>query len=156
MINALPIVAIAFTLALLPSPQDELDIALRQVTTWSHLEEGIDYEVDMSGPTPAVYLSDSTCFTASNLRCHDQAMHCKYVAAGTVCVYCDGTGSGGAWTATNGICVQNPGDSCLVNPAGQGACGKQRRSTCAGPAGALPCTAVAVQSRKDCEPKECT
>lgn len=132
---------------------DDLAMALRPVTPISELEEGVDYTIVMEAGGPQVLLADSSCFTASNLRCHDQAMHCAYVLAGATCVYCDG--SGGAWTATNGICVQNPSSACLVNPAGQTGCGRQRRSTCGAAPGGLTCTTVPTFG-SSCALKECT
>ena len=139
------------TLGLAPSPDDDLDRAIRAVMAWDEMVEGVDYVNTELGQL----LPGLTCYTAANLRCMDNDMHCKYVAAGTICVYCDG--SGGMWMATNGLCVQNPNDNCLVNPAGnQTKCGKQRRSTCTGVAPNQACPTVATPSNKDCFVKECT
>jgi len=136
------------------APEDDLDRALRAMSDLSTLTEGVDYEVDqVSG---AVLLYGNSCFTQSNLRCIDQAMPCKHVGTGGQCIYCDGTG--GMFMATNGFCTPDTGINCLVNPAGQTGCGKQRRSTCAGgtPTGGGTCTTVATPSTANCNIKECT
>jgi len=134
-----------------PTPDDDLDGVLRSVDSWDLLKEGVDYEYTDIG----IVLQGLTCYTASSLRCIDQDMHCRYVAAGTVCTYCDGTG--GMWIASNGICVQDPnGVGCTVNPAGGGKCGKQRRSSCIGVAPNLSCGTVTIPSTRDCDLKECT
>lgn len=135
-----------------PTPDDDLDRALRSVDSWDLLTEGVDYEYTNIG----LVMPGLTCYTAPNLRCMDTDMHCHYMAAGKICIYCDG--SGGMWMATNGLCVQDPNSTgCLVNPAGNtSSCGKQRRSSCTGVAPNLSCPTVTTASTRNCYVKECT
>ncbi len=150
-----PMIGLGVTLvfaAFVPSaPDDDLDRALRVVTAPEKLEEGVDFEYTQEG-LQLIY--DAICYTQSSLRCSNQSMPCKYLSVGAACVYCDG--AGGSFFATHGFCVPHPSDTCLVNPAGQTKCGKQKRSTCAGVAPNLTCATVMPTSNKDCHFKECT
>lgn len=151
--------AIVSASAMMPvcAPDDDLDRALRVVTSLDELVEGVDFTYVVIGGVEYVSLTDEACYTQHNLRCTDQKLPCAYLAATTVCVYCDGLSGGFAWTATNGLCTTSTSSSCTVNPGGiTNACGKQRRSTCGGAPGSLTCTTVGTASNKDCKPKECT
>ena len=78
-IAAAPVATLIFISgSALSSRADEVDLALRAVTAMDKLEEGIDdVVVDTSGG-PVQVLQDMTCHVATNLRCVDQSMMCKY------------------------------------------------------------------------------
>lgn len=154
-IAAAPVATLIFISGSALSPRaDEVDLALRAVTVMDKLEEGVDFQTVQTGGGPTQSMQDMVCFVATSLRCTDQNMVCKFLPVGAFCTSCDG--AGGMFIATNVFCIPSPGDTCLVNPAGQTSCGKQRRSRCNGTTAPGMCSSVATASTSDCHVKECT
>jgi hypothetical protein len=146
-------VVMSASLSLCCMPDEELDQAVRPLSSFEDLVEGVDYVVDDG----VIKINGSKCYAADDLRCNDQAMSCAYMSAGKKCVYCNG--AGGTFEAIEGFCARHPHqtEQCTTSSSpAEGLCGKQKFSTCSGIGSVFTCTTVIATSNRDCRAHECT